>query len=98
MVRSFIRAATAEAGPWMRRVLPCWMVRGSSDDLCASRADKQGDSQRTLTGYLGTVAELRRRDWQVLKKGQPPMNADKNRSKQRASLGFDRPGGLSNPS
>jgi hypothetical protein len=50
MVRSFMQADTAEPGPWIRKVPPCRIVRGSSS-VCAQAAYVKNivSSQRTLT-------------------------------------------------
>src|SRR6266568_4431555 len=55
MVRSFIRADTAEPDPRIRKVLPCWIVRGRSA-ICAQAAHTNNvNNERTLTGYPGAI-------------------------------------------
>src|SRR5260370_40126522 len=46
---------TGGPDPRIRKVLPCWMVRGRSA-ICAQAAHTNIVSiQRTLTGYLGAI-------------------------------------------
>ena len=53
MVRPFIRADTAALDPRIRKVLPCWMVRGRSAACAQAAHTNNVDNQRTLTRYPG---------------------------------------------